>query len=456
MSDTTGHDDETAYFDETPDAIVVVDHAGIIHRCNARVEDVFGYSQSELLGESIEVLVPEDHRAGHNRKHQSFYSDPETRPMGLGEDLVARRDDGSVFPVDIGLSPVETDRGMLVLASIRDVSERKALEEDRSMYQGAFEQAFDAMVVADDEGRYVEVNEAACTMFGLDREDLLGKRISDFAPPDFDFEAAWQEFNQSQRERGTFPLVTAKGDRRVVEYSASTDIIPGHHLSVLRDVTEREERNQQLRVINTVLRHNLRNNMNVIQGNAVLIQGRTDGVDAETERIIKTSEKLLRTVDKAREITRFLSDPPKPDSIDLVPMVELCIEAARNRHPKADIRAEMPDSARVRATRWIDEGITELIENAIEFSDQPTPEVTVSIEAHGDTRVVAVADNGPGIPQMEIDVLTGRRETQPLYHGSGFGLWLVYQIVRQSNGDLTFEDNTPQGSVVLIALEAAA
>lgn len=455
MSDPT-EPDETSYFDEIPDAIVVVDEEGIIRRCNGRVADILGYRQSDLMGEPIEVLVPSTHRENHPDLHEAFVRDPDMRPMGLGKDLVARRKDGSEVPVDIGLNPIETDDGLYILASIRDITDRKALEEDRSMYQGAFEQAMDAMVVADDEGRYLAVNDAACEMFDLDREELLGKRVSDFAPEDFDFAAAWTEFNQSQRERGTFPLVTANGDHRVVEYSASTDIIPGYHLSVLRDVTEREERNQQLRVINTVLRHNLRNNMNVIQGNAVLIQGQTDEYDEETERIIRTSEKLLRTVDKAREITRFLSDPPKQGVIDLVPMIETCVEAARNRHPEADISVEMPDTARVEATRWLDEGITELIENAIEFTDQPTPEVLVTVRAEADTMVVEVADTGPGIPQMEIDLLTGRRETQPLYHGSGFGLWLVYQIVRQSRGDLSFRDNTPRGSVVSISLRAAS
>jgi PAS domain S-box-containing protein len=91
------------------------------------------------------------------------------------------------------------------------------------------------MLIAGDDGRYVEVNRAACELFGLDREALLGRRIEEFAPEDFDFEAAWREFQATERERSTFPLVRPDGETRTVEYAATTDVLPGEHLSILRE-----------------------------------------------------------------------------------------------------------------------------------------------------------------------------------------------------------------------------
>ena len=103
------------------------------------------------------------------------------------------------------------------------------------------------MVIADDGGRYVEANPAACELFGLPREELLGRSIADFAPEGFDFEDAWRSFSTGKNERGLFPLVRADGERRVVEYSATREILPGHHLSIMRDVTAREANEERIR-----------------------------------------------------------------------------------------------------------------------------------------------------------------------------------------------------------------
>lgn len=126
-------------------------------------------------------------------------------------------------------------------------------ERDRDgLPRAVFEEAFDAMVVADDDGRYVDANPAACDLFGLPREELLGRSIREFAPDGFDFEAAWAEFQASDRQRGTFPLVRADGERRTVEFGATNDVLPNRHLSILRDVTDREARERELETITAI------------------------------------------------------------------------------------------------------------------------------------------------------------------------------------------------------------
>lgn len=441
------------YFDNSPDSIFYVRRSGTIVETNKRVMDMFGYEPAELVGKSIDILVPEHVRPRHPVLRDSFFADPEPRPMGADSKLFGRRRDGSTFPIDIALSPIEVDGDVEVIAEVRDISKRRSLETDVSRFQAAFEDAFDAMVIADDEGRYVEVNQSACEMFEMDREELLGRQIWEFAPDDFDFEAAWEAFQSSELDRGLFTVVTDKGTNKHVEYAATTDIVPGQHLSVLRDVTEREERNQQLQVLETVLRHNLRNNMNIIQGYAELLaQSPGEESAAMAHPIIETGEDLLAKVDKARQIAKVLSEPPERVAIDLVSLLERIQADVTTRNGDADISLDAPDSAVVSATTNLEGGIVELVENAIEFSDKPEPTVEVVIERVDETYQVHVTDDGPGIPMMEIDVLTGAKEVNPLYHGSGFGLWLVHLVVQQSKGHLSFAENDPQGSIVTITI----
>ena len=162
-------------------------------------------------------------------------------------DLV--RPDGDPYTVEGVFRPVKDDDGDVVslIISDREITERKQrereLQQERDRFQAVFDEAFDAIVIANDEGRYIDVNESATELFGLSEDELLGRSIVEFALEDFDFEAAWEEFHASEQERGTFPLVRPDGTKLLVEYGATRDIVPGQHLSVLRDITDREGRN---------------------------------------------------------------------------------------------------------------------------------------------------------------------------------------------------------------------
>src|SRR6185369_6749289 len=108
-----------------PSAMVMVDRTGAISLVNAQAERMFGYSRDELLGQSVETLVPARYRGHHPGLREAFHSDPRARPMGAGRELYGLRKDGSEFPVEIGLNPIETDEGVMVLSAIVDITERK-------------------------------------------------------------------------------------------------------------------------------------------------------------------------------------------------------------------------------------------------------------------------------------------------------------------------------------------
>jgi PAS domain S-box-containing protein len=115
--------------ESAPNAMVMINHRGVIEMVNAQAERVFGYERREMLGQSVEMLVPDRFRRNHPSLRNSFFSAPVSRPMGAGRDLYGLRKDGSEFPVEIGLNPIETEEGSMVLSAIVDISDRKHKEE---------------------------------------------------------------------------------------------------------------------------------------------------------------------------------------------------------------------------------------------------------------------------------------------------------------------------------------
>jgi PAS domain S-box-containing protein len=141
--------------ESAPDALIVIDGSGRIQLVNARTEELFAYRREELLGQSIDVLVPHRLRNAHPEHRASYLAAPSIRPMGAGIELCGRRQDGSEFPIEVNLSPFNTDQGTLVVASVRDVSERKLDERQlaRSVELAERQRAFSQLVRAQEEER---------------------------------------------------------------------------------------------------------------------------------------------------------------------------------------------------------------------------------------------------------------------------------------------------------------
>lgn len=142
MRDAGERQQETKLFrgllEAAPDAMVIVDRAGTISLVNAQAEQMFGYERAELIGQTVEILVPDRYSGMHMAFRQGYVSEPRTRPMGLAGDLRARRKDGSELPVEITLSPLQTDEGLLVLAAVRDITERKRMQEETDRVKDEF------------------------------------------------------------------------------------------------------------------------------------------------------------------------------------------------------------------------------------------------------------------------------------------------------------------------------
>ena len=181
--DITGQQRADARFrgllEAAPDAMVCVDAGGRIVLVNAQTERLFGYRRDELAGQPVEILVPDAIKAGHPARRAAYVADPRPRQMGEGIELAGRRRDGSTFPAEISLSAIDADEGILVMAAVRDVTERQRAE---ARFRGLLEAAPDAVVCVDAGGRIVLVNAQTERLFGYRREELAGQPVEILVP----------------------------------------------------------------------------------------------------------------------------------------------------------------------------------------------------------------------------------------------------------------------------------
>ncbi len=170
----------------SPSGMIVVNRQGVIELVNSQAERMFGFASGELVGQSVDQLVPEDLHSDHVRNREHFHANPSSRAMGEGRDLWARRGDGTVFPVEIGLNPLKGASTGLVLASIIDISGRKQAEHELAMREERMRETLEAspagMMVVNRQGVIELVNSQAERLFKLRRDQLIGQSIDALVP----------------------------------------------------------------------------------------------------------------------------------------------------------------------------------------------------------------------------------------------------------------------------------
>jgi len=187
--------------ESAPDAMVIVDAAGRISLVNTQTESLFGYQRSELLGKPVEMLIPERLRGQHPSHRDGYMHSPRTRVMGVGGELVGRRKDSTEFPVEISLSPLETDEGAFVVSAIRDITLREHAREERSRLAAIIESATDAIIGKGLDGVIQSWNPSAERLFGYSASEAIGQNISILIPPQLRAEEAaiMQRIRQGER-----------------------------------------------------------------------------------------------------------------------------------------------------------------------------------------------------------------------------------------------------------------
>jgi signal transduction histidine kinase len=304
-----------------------------------------------------------------------------------------------------------------------------------------FDEMSGAAIITDENDRVLDCNETAVDLFGSDRAELLGTDVSVL----FDGVDAIPEQQPAV-------LNTMKGQREFDMSVSSLRNSRGETLGkayVLEDLTDRRTHEQRLEVLNRILRHNLRNDLDAIQGFAEALEHGDDAPQL-AGRIEDSATELAALGETVGKAERLLArDESDWRRVDLVTAVEALTESFRNRFSDASIEFETGSSELVVETdqSLLTGALEEVIENALEHTDNEQPQVRITL---GTAPVrIEVSDNGPGIPTRERAVLLDGEE-RPLRHGSGIGLWFVHWALAALGGTLDLRENEPRGSVVTL------
>lgn len=307
----------------------------------------------------------------------------------------------------------------------------------------------EAVVVLDWDDHILDMNQTTIELFDGSGEMMIGEPvravIDGLEQTDFPAGAT-----------GTVGLQTSMG-RRKFQYTVSpvTDSAqddasdPVARTVLFRDVTEQRTREQRLTVLNRILRHNVRSDLDVILAYADRINDdeiRTDIRNMATE--------LLELSNKARQSEELMrASTSAPESVNLTEVAESVIEQFETGEYDGEVFLDCPGEILLSTHRPVfKQMLTELVENALIHSEKGTVQVEVAVQQESDTTAtVTVADNGPGLPEREQEILAAGTETQ-LKHAQGIGLWFVNWAVTQLGGELTFQRNEPNGSIVTVQL----
>jgi len=322
--------------------------------------------------------------------------------------------------------------------------------------EAIFTEMDDQVVIVDDERRIVDVNEAATALFDGDQDTLLGRSLPRALPALAETVPAPGERTQTETALEHDGGVRYY-DVRVIPLYRAYGVVSGHLIS-LRDITDRRQREQRLDVLNRLLRHDIRNEMNVVKGNADLLRDTADADERERlSRIISTVDDIVDRSNKIGRVTEAL-ETEQHSPTPLRELLESVVSDARDRNPDAAITLTCEETIWIQGGPSVRIALEELVENAVEHRATADDSLEVEITAtrtDGTPGVrVAVHDNGPGIADHEREVIRSGTET-PLKHGSGVGLWLVNWIVRNLGGRMSFPETDGPGTTVELQLPAA-
>jgi PAS domain S-box-containing protein len=308
-----------------------------------------------------------------------------------------------------------------------------------------------------------KVNAAFGDIFGYDPDAIRGESLNEWIVPDWQGEEARRLDDRTADGEINYRRVTRETTNGLREFlyrgiPMDDDDIRTDGFAVYTDLTEMTRHERRLKVLNRVLRHNLRNKVNVIAASTSRL---LDALDDRSIECVETAARVegaahdLETLTReARNIKTVMDSEVDDPAIDCVPLIQRIVAEYRRRVPSVTIEMQSPDSMAVKANGHLRFAIESLIDNAIEHNpaDEPTVRVRVTAARAEGWANIYVDDDGPRIPADERAVLTGDAEITPTRHGSGLGLWIVKWTTELFGGDLSFATSDLGGNSVRLRL----
>src|SRR5438093_1611906 len=483
--------------DAAPNAMIMVDSAGVISFANATAATVFGYPLSELIGRHIETLIPERFHDRHVGYRKGFLSQPSSRAMGAGRDLFGRRKDGSEFPVEVGLNPIHTTKGFFVLASVIDITERKhaelAVRQSEERLRLVIDTALDAVITIDAHGAITHWNAEAEKIFGWTQAEATGKKLSEIIIP-LQYRAAHERGLRHYRDTGAGPMlgkrieITAlhRGGREFpVEMAITPAVIEGrvYFTAFISNITERKEaelerqrQSMELFRVGRVavmgelaasLAHEVNNPIGAMVANAGAGERLIAAGKIETKEFKELLADIVADGRRAGEIIQGIRNMVRKGEVcrSLMPidgvihgLLRIVHAEARGRDVTVTTEVDS-DTGRF----WGDpvqllQVFLNLAINAFEAmtalpSDARRLVIRTGRNENGDV-LVSVRDSGPGFPSGLATQLF-----EPFFstkaEGTGMGLAIARSIVEAHGGSLSGENCADGGACFTVRLPQA-
>lgn len=469
-----------------PDGIVMVNSTGRIVLTNTQADSLFGYASGELRGKPIEILLPNRYREMHVGHRTHFFLRPRTRTMGAGLELYGLRKSGDEFPVEISLSPLNTEEGTLVMSAIRDIGERKKAEQK---FRALLESAPDAIIIVNREGVITLVNSQAERIFGYTRGEMLNQKVELLLPeryrghhPDhrnhFFSEPRVRPMGVGlelfgRRKNGTeFPIEISLSPLETEEGTLVS--------SAIRDITERKllettlrEKNAELARANQAkdiflanMSHELRTPLNAIIGfTGTLLMQLPGPINADQDSQLKTVQSsarhLLSLINDLLDVAKIEAGKSEVH-IERVSCLVVADDVAATLRPAADhkqidlVVIDRSDGRTVETDRrLLHQIVLNLTNNAVKFTNKGAVRIYIDNATQGVR--ISIEDTGIGIraedqgrlfePFAQLDAHgSGPGE------GTGLGLHLSRKLAQLLGGDIAFKSEFGQGSTFVLTV----
>ena len=474
-----------------PDAMVVVNPGGDIVLLNVQAEKQFGYRRDELVGQKVKNIIPEGFAERLVADGLRSDADALAQQIGTGIELNGRRKDGSEFPIEIMLSPLESAEGTLVTAAIRDISVRRAAEKHlgqmEGRYRGLLEAAPDAMVVVNRRGEIVLLNVQAERQFGYHRDELVGQKMKNIIPDGFaerlisdglrsPEDALAQKIGTGieligRRKDGTefpielmlSPLESAEG---VLVTAAIRDITTRKtaETHLIHKVEELNRSNEELGQFAYIASHDLQQPLRMVASYTQLLSRRYKGkLDAEADDFIAFA------VDGANRMQRLIQDLLAYSRVGTkgTDLLDYSSEEALQQ-ALINLRAPIGDSGALVTHDPLPNVLADemqliqlfqnLVGNAIKYQSPGIPVIHVSAAMNVEKKwIFSIRDNGLGIDPQYFEKIFGmfqRLHKREEFAGTGIGLAICKKIVERHGGNISVESQPGQGSTFRFTLEA--